>query len=644
MSLWKIAWRSIQQRALASSLTAFSVALGVSLVVAVLVAQKVIRDSFTRGASGYHLVVGKKGSQLQLVLNTVYHLQDPIENIPYSYYKRLTNPKDSLGKYVKTAIPYCLGDNYDGFRVVGTIPDLFTKLEYADGQKYEFESGGRNFKANQFYEAVIGSTVARVTGLKVGKTFQPVHGLSDSDDGHKHDAFKVVGILKPTGTANDRALFINIEGFYRLDNHAKPLEDVAAAKAEKAAKAAHDEHEGHEHAEGEPHDHDAHDHDAHEHDDAKAPAGKVNSPHGQPGHVHSDDEDKAPAEKPKQADEHADHDHAAGEPHDHDDAKATATKVNPPHGQPGHVHSDDEDKAPADKPKVTDEHGDHDHVAGEPHDHGDTKAPATKVNPPHGQPGHVHSDDEDHEGHDHAAHDHDDAKTAPTKVNPPHGQPGHVHSDDEDHEGHDHAGHDHAGHAHSHEPLPEDQREVTAVLVLAKGSAAMSDISAGELRRLINKGDEAQAAMPVRVIADFFQKIVQTITIALLGLTVLIIVVSGIGVMVSIYNSMNDRRRDIAVMRALGAARGTVLSVILVESILLSVGGGLLGMILGHALVALLGPTVERLAGVSLGFFQFDKYELVLIPALVVLASLVGYLPALSAYRTDVAKALSASP
>lgn len=566
MSLWKIAWRSIQQRALASSLTALSVALGVSLVVAVLVAQKVIRDSFTRGASGYHLVVGKKGSQLQLVLNTVYHLQDPIENIPYSYYKRLTNPKDSLGRYVQTAIPYCLGDNYEGYRVVGTIPELFTKLEYADGKRYEFEPDGRNFEADHFYEAVIGNTVARATKLKVGDEFQPTHGLSETEDGHKHDAFKVVGILKPTGTANDRALFINIEGFYRLDNHAKPIEEVEAARKAAAAKHEHDahDHDGHEHAEGEPHDHDAH-----EATDAKTPAGKVNPPHGQPGHVHSDDEDKAPAATSKEAD----HGHAEGEPHNRD--------------ADGH----------------------------DAHEHNEAKAPAAKVNPPHGQPGHVHSDDEDE--HDHAAHDHD---------------------------AHGHDAHGHAGHSHSHEPLPEDQREVTAVLVLARGDGPMADMAAGALRRDINKGDEAQAAIPIRVIADFFDKMVQRIAIALLALTILIIIVSGIGVMVSIYNSMNDRRKDIAVMRALGAARGTVLSVILFESILLSVGGGLFGMLLGHFLVGILGPTVEQFSGVSLGFFQFDKYELVLIPGLVLLASLVGYLPGLTAYRTDVAKALSASP
>ncbi|MES1213236.1 MAG: ABC transporter permease, partial [Singulisphaera sp.] len=271
MSLWKIAWRSIQQRALASSLTALSMALGVSLVVAVLVAQGVISDSFTRGAGGYHLVVGKKGSQLQLVLNTVYHLQDPIENLPYTFYKEFITTADHKGKFapfVQVAIPYCLGDNYEGFRVVGTVPELFEKLEYAGGKKYEFQPGGRNFEQEHFFEAVIGASVAKKTGLKVGDEFQPTHGLSGEGDGHKHDAFHVVGILKPTGTANDRALFINMEGFYLLDKHAKPVEEGATAHADHDAAHAHEDEPAGEHM----HEHDAdHDHAGHEHHDGEAP-------------------------------------------------------------------------------------------------------------------------------------------------------------------------------------------------------------------------------------------------------------------------------------------------------------------------------------------------------------------------------------
>jgi putative ABC transport system permease protein len=105
---------------------------------------------------------------------------------------------------------------------------------------------------------------------------------------------------------------------------------------------------------------------------------------------------------------------------------------------------------------------------------------------------------------------------------------------------------------------------------------------------------------------------------------------------------MSERRHDIAVMRALGASRGAVMAIILVESILLALGGGILGILLGHGVVGLASPYVVQRTGVLLSWFQFDWLELVLIPGLVVLASLVGFLPALAAYRTDVAKSLAA--
>jgi putative ABC transport system permease protein len=97
-------------------------------------------------------------------------------------------------------------------------------------------------------------------------------------------------------------------------------------------------------------------------------------------------------------------------------------------------------------------------------------------------------------------------------------------------------------------------------------------------------------------------------------------------------------------MRALGARRGTVMSIILLESILLALGGGLAGLALGHGLIKLLDPVVESHTGVSIGLLQFERAELILIPALVILAALAGFLPSLAAYRTDVAKALSDRP
>lgn len=199
--------------------------------------------------------------------------------------------------------------------------------------------------------------------------------------------------------------------------------------------------------------------------------------------------------------------------------------------------------------------------------------------------------------------------------------------------------------------MPENQREVTAVLVKTAFPFGI------DLPRVVNEGNVAQAVSPTQEIASLFEGIVSNLQKILLLLAWLIVIVAGVGVMVSIYNTMNERRREIAIMRALGASRGTVLRVVLLESVLLSLLGGLLGLALGHGLIAVISPIVLEQTGVSIGALQLGWstyqvgdwkvdiiWELALVPLLVVLASLAGFVPAMAAYRTDVARALTASP
>ncbi len=532
MSLWKIAWRSIQQRSLASTLTAVSMGLGVMLVVAVLVVGYVVDQHFRTGAGmGYNLVIGKKGGEYQLVLNTVYYLGKPIENIPWSYYKEFL-PADKRGgdrdgrfaRHVEKAVPCNLGDYYEGYRVIGTTPAMFDELELVPGKPFEF-AAGENFKQDEFFTGVIGATVASETGLRVGDTFKPTHA---SEDGHQHDdQFTIVGILNRTGTPIDRALYINIEGFFLLEGHAM-TEDLT-----KLGETSSDKKHTHDHTHGEYH--------KHEH----------------------------------------------GEKHDHD-----------------HAH-DEKESSKA-----------HDHK----HDH--SKEDSAKP--------HNHEHDHAH-GHKHGAHDH---------------AHGHSH-------GHDHS--HHHGHDHHHEPLPEEQREVTAVLVLTK-SYEITDPRTGntmvippestatQIIKPINKDVVAQAVQPISVIYQFLSTFLQPLQWTLLALTVLIVMVAAMSILVSIYNSMAERRHEIAVMRALGAGRGTVMQIMLAESILLAVVGGLLGWIAGHAILALVSPWLTVKAGVSISAWHLAPGELWLVPGIIALAALVGFLPAMSAYRTDVAKALTANP
>ena len=497
-------------------------ALGVAVMIVVIVVYAVTVRQFEQNAQGYNLIVGGKGGSLQLVLSTVYHIGQPLYPIPYTYYQKFL-PGGEFADATAVAIPQCLGDSYQApngtlFRVIATTPDLFDKIEYgreSNGTplKYEFQAGGRNLRdAGQLhgeafhdtaFECVIGSIVAAQSGLKLGDEINPTHGIGG--DGHKHDGFKIVGILKPTGTANDRAVFINIEGFYRLEGHAL----------------------------------------AETHDDTEKPAEGAEAKAAEPEH--------------HDADEHKDGEH-------HDDAEE--------HKDADH-HEADEHK---------DEHKDEEH------------------------PGEEHHDAD----HDHAKHD--------------------AHDEHDEHEHH---------HAHAHEPLPIDQREVTSILVLCKDNPLYSMA----LDMGINKGKDriAQAVAPAREVAVLLNSIVGPIRIVLLVLTVLVVIVAGISILVSIYNSMNERSHDIAVMRALGASRNAVMAIVLVESILLAVGGGLIGILLGHGIIGLASPYVVERTGISLGLFEFDWQELVLIPGLVLLASIVGFLPAIAAYRTDVAKALAGS-
>ena len=141
MNLIKIALRSVQHRSLASGLTALSISLGVALVVTVLVINGVISKTFRQGAQGYDLILGAKGSKLQLVLSTVFYNQDPLPPIPYRYYTLLNTSRYS--SEVEAAIPIAMGDRYQGSPVIGTIPDYFKKLIRPDGKPYSFMQIGR---------------------------------------------------------------------------------------------------------------------------------------------------------------------------------------------------------------------------------------------------------------------------------------------------------------------------------------------------------------------------------------------------------------------------------------------------------------------------------------------------------------------
>lgn len=218
MSLVAIAWKSIRQRGLASCLTALSVALGVMLMVVVLVISGAVGAAFNQNTIAYDLVVGhQRGGELALVLSAVYRVQPANENLPYLYYKQLQEDRR-----VVSAVPMAFGDVTEegSFPLVGTTAEYFEN-DYTPGKKFLV----RGNQITGHFDAIIGSEVARKNNWDIGSQFKIVHGGADGTHVH-NEKFTVVSVIKQTGTPNDRTVFVNIEGFYAIEGHDTPLNEV----------------------------------------------------------------------------------------------------------------------------------------------------------------------------------------------------------------------------------------------------------------------------------------------------------------------------------------------------------------------------------------------------------------------------------
>lgn len=452
MNLALIAWKSIRERGLASLLTSLSVALGVMLMVAVFIIHGILQTTFSQRAINYDLIVGPKGSPLQLVLSTVYHVSPPIANLPYQFYLDLKE-----NKRIKVAIPIAMGDTTEqgGFPIVGTVPEFF-EVEYAPKRPFlVLDPKGHGFRLP--FDAYIGSRVAQENNWTIGSKLKLVHGGAET--GHVHnEEFEVVGILAPTGTPHDKTVYVNMEGFYQIQGHDKPLDEAITREDEFYR-----------------------------------------------------------------------------------------------------------------RPKRTPE---------------ELAAEIARIQKKFPQ-------------HDHSAH----------------------------------AGHEDHNHIHA---LPAVQKEVTSILLQCQSPIVASLLSA-DMRR----GYQAEAVNPVVPMQQLMNEVLGPVRSLLLVMTFLIVLVSGIGIFVSIYNSMSARRREIAIMRALGAQRQTVLSIVLFESTILCLGGGALGLLLGHALVFAARPIVEMRTGLIINPLEFSPFEAIVFPVLLVLGILVGFLPGMTAYSTDVAESLN---
>jgi putative ABC transport system permease protein len=143
----------------------------------------------------------------------VFHLETSPGNIPWRLFQTI---KADPG--VDLAIPYAVGDNFHGYRIVGTTEEMFTKFQYQEGRTFQAQAGGRFFSETA-NEAVIGNVVAERRNLKVGEVINPYHGLIFDEERKHQDEYRVVGILEPTNSPSDRVVWIPIEGLYRMSGH-----------------------------------------------------------------------------------------------------------------------------------------------------------------------------------------------------------------------------------------------------------------------------------------------------------------------------------------------------------------------------------------------------------------------------------------
>jgi len=254
MNLIQLSWRSVTDRPLKMLLSVMLFALGVGLISFILLMDKQIQENFERNLAEVDLVIGAKGSPLQMILSSMYHIDAPTGNISLKEIRPFLNPRHPL---IEEALPMSMGDSYRGYRIVGTDHKI---LDWYDAELAEGEIWKYNF------EVTVGSTVARALSISIGDTFKSSHGLVD-DENLEHDdaeSFVVKGILEPTGTVVDQLILTTSQSFWLVHDHEEEVEEVEEEHN-------HEEHDHDHHDHGDSHDHEGHDH-AHDHHEDHAHA------------------------------------------------------------------------------------------------------------------------------------------------------------------------------------------------------------------------------------------------------------------------------------------------------------------------------------------------------------------------------------
>jgi len=239
MNIFKLTLSYIRQNKLGTALNVLLLGLGMATIVVLLLFSKQLDDNLQSNVQGIDLVVGAKGSPLQLILSSVFHIDTPPGNIPVREAREL-----SMHPMVAETIPLALGDSYEAYRIVGSTPAL---LDHYGVTVVQGENWGST------YEVVVGSQVAEAEGINIGDTIISAHGIGGGD-AHGDHPLEVVGILSAAGSVVDRLVITSVETVWAT--HGMHSDDE-------------DHHDDHEEEDAHDHDEDSHDHDedSHDHDE-----------------------------------------------------------------------------------------------------------------------------------------------------------------------------------------------------------------------------------------------------------------------------------------------------------------------------------------------------------------------------------------
>lgn len=220
MNALQISVKDLRANKLSALLNIMLVAFGIGILTVLLLAGKQINDKLESNAKDIDLVVGAKGSPLQLVLSSIYYIDFPTGNIPLKDARQLAaNP------LVKRAVPLALGDNYEGFRIAGTDTSFISL--------YGLTLQTGRFWKSQF-EVTVGAGVAAKQHLKVGSRFYGAHGLTGNSDIHKTHAYTVTGIIKSQHNVVDNLVLTGIPSVWGMHEHEDehPNHDVRPGQPE----------------------------------------------------------------------------------------------------------------------------------------------------------------------------------------------------------------------------------------------------------------------------------------------------------------------------------------------------------------------------------------------------------------------------